>query len=131
MNKRGDIAFPATLELGGPVTAANDRGLFFNNGATTSAIVVKGDAEFAAPAADKLTFAAFTNLSLADRANAGDTSADLGFSSPLASTAANSTLTPATNKGLYHADAAGNDAQEFRLGEYAGRSYTWNDGGGS
>lgn len=130
INKRGDIAFPATLELGGPVTAARDQGLFFNNGATTSAIVLKGDAEFAAAPADKLTFAAFTNLFLADRANAGDTSADLGFSAPLASTATNSTLTSANNKGLYHADAAGGDAQEFRLGDYAGRSYTWNDGGG-
>ena len=127
VNRTGDIAFPAFLELGGQVTAAADRGLFLFNGASTRAVVVKGDAEYND---NQIRFANFQSVFLADRTAGGDTNPDIGFTASLAGGAAASPVSAANNRAFYHDDPASIGVREFRLNDYVSDSFTWNDGAG-
>lgn len=122
VNRTGDIAFSAMFELGGPITPAVDRGLFLYNGATTRAVVVKGDAEYVD---NQAAFSNFQDVFLADRTAGGDTNSDVGFTAILSGH-----VTAANNRGFYHADPTNPGVREFRLNDYVNDSFTWNDGGG-
>ena len=127
VNRTGDIAFSAIFELGGPVTAAVDRGLFLFNGSSTRAVVVKGAAE---SVDNQIAFSNFADVFLADRSGGGDTNPDVGFTATLSGGAAGSPVTAADNRGFYHDDPANPGVREFRLNDYVSDSFTWNDGAG-
>jgi hypothetical protein len=138
VNRTGDVAFSAGFELGGPVTASKDSGLFFFTGGATNVVVVEGQQEFGTATDidgdgindDKVAFASFSNLFLADRTAGDGTNADLGFIASLAGNSNDEPLNKLNNKGLYRSDVAGASMREFRLNDYVNDSLTWNDGGG-
>lgn len=138
VNKTGDVAFRAGLELGGPVNSTKDGALFFNNGASTRVVVVEGEQEFGTNTDidgdgindDHIVFGGFSDLFLADRTQGDGSNADLGFTATLAGNSNDEPLTALNKKGLYRDDVAGAAAREFRLNDYVTESLTWNDGGG-
>ncbi len=138
INRNGDISFPATFELGGLVTAANNAGILFYNGVNTRAVVTRGQQEFLTPLDidgdgindDKILFSTFTDLFLADRTIAGDLNADIGFTATLSGKSDDAPLVTANSKAFYHDDPAVVGTREFRLTDYVNDSLTWNDGGG-
>lgn len=136
VNITGDVAFQASLELGGPVTAQKDSGLFLFNG-TTLVSVVEGEQEYGTPldidgdgiSDDKVTFSVFSNLFLADRNPAGNNQPDLGFNATLVGKSDDEPLTKGNNKGFFHDDPANPGVTEVRTNDYLNDSFTWEDGG--
>jgi hypothetical protein len=135
VNLTGDVAFQASLELGGPVTATMDSGLFLNNG-TTVVSVVEGQQEYGTPLDidgdgindDKVTFGVFSNLFLADRNPANNNQPDLGFNATLAGKSDDEPLTKNNNRGFFHDDPANPGVTEVRTNDYLNESSTWGDG---
>lgn len=135
VNLTGDVAFQASLELGGPVTSAMDTALFLNNG-TTEVSVAEGQQEYGTPLDidgdgindDKVTFSVFSNLFLADRNPAGNNQPDLGFNATLVGKSDDEPLSKNNNRGFFHDDPANPGVTEVRTNDYLNDSFTWQDG---
>jgi hypothetical protein len=126
VNRQGDIAFPSTFELGGPIAANNDSGLFLYTSNTTRVVATEGSEEYDGTA----LFGSFSNLFLADRTNNNDLNPDLGFNATLTGEIDDKPVTSKNNRGFYHDDPTNDGVTEFRLNDYADDSQTWGDGGG-
>jgi hypothetical protein len=135
VNLTGDVAFQASLELGGPVTASMDTGLFLFNG-TTKVSVVEGQQVFGISTDidgdgindDKVLFGIFSNVFLADRNPAGNNQPDIGFNATLTGKSDDDALGPKNNKGFFHDDPANTGVTEVRTNDYLNDSFTWLDG---
>ncbi|HET6406248.1 MAG TPA: choice-of-anchor tandem repeat NxxGxxAF-containing protein [Chthoniobacteraceae bacterium] len=135
VNLNGDVAFQASLELGGPVTPNLDTGLFLFNG-TTQVSVVEGEQEYGTPldidgdgvSDDKVVFSTFSNLFLADRNPANNNQPDLGFNAALVGKSDDEPLGKNNNRGFYHDDPANPGVTEVRTNDYLNDSFTWEDG---
>src|SRR4029434_9136858 len=111
-------------------------GIFLFNGATTRVSVIEGEQEYGTPldidgdgvSDDKIVFASFSNLFLADRANNGDANADLGFNAMLTGSSDDQPLSKNNNSGFFHDDPTNAGVRELRTIDYLNDSLTWNDG---
>jgi hypothetical protein len=122
LNSTGSMVFQAGLELGGPVTNLRDTAIYHSNGSSGSnAVVVEGNRDLVSTGS---IFSSFSSVSINDASS-------IDFTGTLLLSAADPATIKANSLALYNVNATGTlISREVRLGDYAGASYTWGEGGG-